>query len=527
MAEIQYLNGSEPTTDTIKRTQVYQATHDGEGKRLPFLNRAFISFSYGGRYIEDFNLIAVTNGDRLSHPIYADFTDHVSDNEVVDGQLYWGTHFKANTWELTLVTDGMTENQLDSFKQWFAPGKIRELILAEHPHRAILARVSQVPVYSMIPFETEATTTINRQTYTTSTTLYKGEISLTFIMDKPFWYATSNLLNVFEDTQITSKWENANGELEEILQSNDALKIIVEDDVVIIDMFPKDETDEEQPAFVNTILMGDGQLYILNTSSSRVDEAYIGQAYCDYYYSAVISGIHVMDSTTPSYFYYGGTASSGVKMSFELTPQIDNETGYIVSPFNLYTGTTYNTITIESIDKTEFKFTTPGVLTGYNEVINILNTIGENVSWEEVKILIRDRIKHYASRAYGIYAIEQAKGTSLITSNATLVAAREEMQNFLTNGGSIVPIQFEFDSDTGKAIASITYKYGNTFESHTENVGDMVLSNYLKIQNRNHLNPEGEVTIWTEAHPEYSHKVYTDVPNGLSDFKLKYKYLYF
>ena len=36
--------------------QVYMATHDGEGNPLSVLQKHFISFSYGGKNIEDFNL---------------------------------------------------------------------------------------------------------------------------------------------------------------------------------------------------------------------------------------------------------------------------------------------------------------------------------------------------------------------------------------------------------------------------------------------------------------------------------------
>ena len=64
---IKYTNGSvrndAPNYEEIRHTQVYMATHNGEGEksRLPFMNRSFISFSFGGKYIEDFNLIATIN----------------------------------------------------------------------------------------------------------------------------------------------------------------------------------------------------------------------------------------------------------------------------------------------------------------------------------------------------------------------------------------------------------------------------------------------------------------------------------
>lgn len=102
------LIGNERETNT-GFSQVYQATHDGEGNYLPYQLRSFISFTYGGKPIEDFGLIAVTGGDRLEKNIYSEFTDVTTENEVIDGQLYWGTRLSANKIELTLATDGMTE----------------------------------------------------------------------------------------------------------------------------------------------------------------------------------------------------------------------------------------------------------------------------------------------------------------------------------------------------------------------------------------------------------------------------------
>ena len=51
--------------------QVKEATKDGQGNPLPVLGRQFISFSYGGKKIEDFNLLAVFSGDRLRKNVYS------------------------------------------------------------------------------------------------------------------------------------------------------------------------------------------------------------------------------------------------------------------------------------------------------------------------------------------------------------------------------------------------------------------------------------------------------------------------
>jgi len=91
--------------------------------------------------------------------------------------------------DFVLSTDGIDEKQLDNFKHWFKAGISRELILAEHPNRAIMARVSTPPVINLLPFEQNIEVLISGNPYKTKTTLYKGDIQLSLVMDSPHWYA--------------------------------------------------------------------------------------------------------------------------------------------------------------------------------------------------------------------------------------------------------------------------------------------------------------------------------------------------
>ena len=95
MNDYGYINGAYntpiPNRQEIRHTQVYMATHKGEGAnaRLPFMKRSFISFSFSDKpkegeeekriYIEDFNLIATIDGDRLERKGYSEFEDLTSD----------------------------------------------------------------------------------------------------------------------------------------------------------------------------------------------------------------------------------------------------------------------------------------------------------------------------------------------------------------------------------------------------------------------------------------------------------------
>ena len=118
MAILNNLRGSERDSMSPSQTQVYQVTHDGD-QYLPFMNRSFISFSFGGKNIEDFNLIATIDGNRMQRNAYSSFDDLTTIYDAINGQFYWGTYYHTNNLNLTLSTDGMTEVELDNFKHWF------------------------------------------------------------------------------------------------------------------------------------------------------------------------------------------------------------------------------------------------------------------------------------------------------------------------------------------------------------------------------------------------------------------------
>ena len=227
--------GNEVESGT-RASQVYQATHRGDGKRLPFMNRSFISFTFGGKAIEDFNLIA-TMGDRLDRSGYAEFEDLTTTVDVGQGQYYWGTYYKTNSLSFTLSTDGMDQQQLDNFVWWFSAGETRELILSEHPNRAIMARVSTPPQISLLPFERKINIELGGATYKTSTTNYKGDISLEFIMDEPHWYSKKNIFGYQDDAGIFhDEWTDANGDTRSVFDDPDAIKIVYEDGIPISSM---------------------------------------------------------------------------------------------------------------------------------------------------------------------------------------------------------------------------------------------------------------------------------------------------
>lgn len=226
---------SVPVNNT-RYTQVYYNTHEGEDKSLSFTKKAFISFTYDDRKIEDFGLIAVTVNDRLNRETPPEHEDHTTEYKMLHGQYYWGSHYTARELDITLATDGMTQDQLDDFKYWFRAGSIRELVLSEHPNRAIKARVREAPKIAVVPFKRKKTITIGGETRTINVIEYKGEIELNFVMDEPFWYAKEDILGHREIDEdggivIVDKWKDVNGKEVNILDTEDALRIVEEDHI--------------------------------------------------------------------------------------------------------------------------------------------------------------------------------------------------------------------------------------------------------------------------------------------------------
>ena len=570
------LYGNE-TASTVRRSQVYQATHNGEGKSLPYMNRSFISFTYGGKKIEDFDLIATISGDRLDRDGYAPFDDTVSTYDNLDGQYYWGTHYQANQMDFQLSTDGIDQKELDNFLHWFQAGVTRELILAEHPNRAILARVANPPKIELLPFEQKVTVIISSVPHETSTTLYKGEIQLSLIMDEPHWYSIKNILGekVTKDNReyYDDVWTDVTTNQQvNIVDSPDALKVLYEDGIPLGSMI-EDDMLLGNGAYATVGRRDEALIWSISEESEDFldfeDEGFPGEGYgalivandATSGYTAIIAGAQVnvgdegirsLAPNTPAYFFYAGTAPAPTILSFTLQPKFNPGNQYIVTPYSSVTGgTPYNIITITSENEQEFRFTTPNIFTSYNKVIKLfIDMINHNpaYTWEDIRKKIRDNVRHPVIRAWANKIIEGITDDTSIaaTGDATLLASR--MKQLFTNSSGIVQnASFIFNSQTGMAKGTFTYRsvpeinapdiysdeswasYGATnLVTATEDVGDMLRSNYIIIRDRNYPTSEGKVEKWqnVDGKRQYSHMIKHDCEVELLNLSILYKNMY-
>ena len=561
--------------DQKKYTQVYHATHKGENY-LPFMNRSFISFSFGGKNIEDFNLLASISGDRLQRQGYSSFEDLTSNYTVMDGHFYWGTHYTNHELDFDLATDAITQNELDAFLKWFSAGKVLELILAEHPNRAIQARVKQAPELHLLPFEQKTTKKIAGQEYITSTTLYKGEISLSFVMDEPYWYSKINIFGYLneDDGIYYDVWTDANGQEKNIFNDPDAIKIALEDNIPIGSMIldsmllgdnnyaNANLTSGAQTAklenYTETITNGEVEVEEISELS---DNARIAWQDNGEWLGALIAGTIMSTSTgiesfaanTNQYFYYAGNAPAKPTIEFVLTPII-NENGYISNPKNSYTSpdTPYNVFSFESLTKKELQFTTPSIYTGYNQVIQIFKEMKVNDAWADIRKYVRDQVNHAAAREWANKVIDSFDNTKV--QNNDVILAVDRMKYFIAaknkddqNNLIMLSSKFIIDSKTGEAIALFKYRipigevpsseegwlnYGIIPEEGQEikeYVGDMIRSNYLIIEDQNQPDDNGNIVAWEDTSDTkrlHSYVITHDVENGLQNVYVKYQNMY-
>lgn len=140
------------------------------------MDKNFIDFSFDGRFIGEYNLVSVSNGDRYTLPLSYDFSNSTTSVPGRIGGIYWGTEVTGSVTSFNLATDSMTSRQFANFKGHFKPGKIGKLFRTESAYKYSYVMIDQRTDFSFLPFE--GVTYINGLQYPDS--IYKGDMTMNF-----------------------------------------------------------------------------------------------------------------------------------------------------------------------------------------------------------------------------------------------------------------------------------------------------------------------------------------------------------
>ena len=171
----------------------------------------FVGFKFNEHHSLDFGIYRVSNGSRYQESLIPTFSDYTSEVQGRDGTHYWGSNFKAKTFDFSLAFDNLTEQKLREMRQWLATPKLSKLIFDETPYKYYMGKVSAEPKIDYICFDVfDSKEGRNKR-------IYKGECSVSISCFYPFARSVHKFLNEYDDNEYDNKieWEESTGMLEE------------------------------------------------------------------------------------------------------------------------------------------------------------------------------------------------------------------------------------------------------------------------------------------------------------------------
>ena len=457
--------------------------------------KEFIDFEFDGKHISDFGMVAVFDGDRHTFSSTSEFEDETSEVAGVNGQYFWGTKLKPLQMSFSLATDGMTEKQINAFKQHFQPGRYGEFIECATSNRKRYGRISKPTEFKMIPFKKE----MNIGGKSFYVTEYKGEANIDFIFDDPYSYAIDKYFN--KNIQTAEPWE---------------LKAAYEDGILF-----KDNNLFEQ--LIDKETLAEVCYNPSTTSSKPFIKLEIEKPF-------EIDESNLENIELPIYNYIFkddiNSANSDEK----------------------YSNITVSAISIKNAQETfedaeirlagECKFTSPDVFYSYNKVLQIINDSADSVDKIQLQDKLREEITHYKVLKFALEKLnnnevsEEEKFKTNWKKNFykifyTFFNMKPVIIDENTQEEIAVPfLTFILDSKTHQA--TIEYYLEKNKIPEKENCGEIMLSPYLELEGGDYLIPIEDSNIYPFVAGSCHFVDFTNSLNGLvkEGITVEYEYTY-
>lgn len=142
------------------------------------MNNDYVDFKFGDHWASEFNLLAVSNGDRHNPPVYGSVNPNTATIMGKKGVYKWKTQVNEKIFNINIAFDSVTIAQLNQIKQWLEPHKIQKLIFADEPYKYYWAALNSEIDFNFLPF-IEGEKKVGERTIIEG--VYKGEMTIPFI----------------------------------------------------------------------------------------------------------------------------------------------------------------------------------------------------------------------------------------------------------------------------------------------------------------------------------------------------------
>ena len=150
-------------------------------------DKDFIDFKFNEHWASEFDLIAVSNGDRYTSSFYGNVNSNTSTIVGKIGIQKWNTQINEKTFSINIAYDNINLETLRKIKEWLNPFIIGKLVFKEEPYKYYWVSLNEDPQISFLPFKIEKNT-IDGRTYKRG--VYKGELTLSFICVDNYGYSS-------------------------------------------------------------------------------------------------------------------------------------------------------------------------------------------------------------------------------------------------------------------------------------------------------------------------------------------------
>lgn len=226
----------------------------------------YIDFKFGDHWASEFNLIAVSSGDRYSPPVFGNINPNTTTVAGKTGVYKWKTQIGEKVISINVAFDKVTMQDVSRIKQWLNPRNIDKLILSEEPYKYYWCSINSEPDFKFLPFIEETIIVGDKEVIAG---VYKGELTLQFIcVDNCSYSDTGDYGNVEIGNKRIYKDKYPNTIIPWVTSSNllEETKIYNDNDIYL-----KAFVDEETGDASKSGISEDRPVYLYNAGSSTAN----------------------------------------------------------------------------------------------------------------------------------------------------------------------------------------------------------------------------------------------------------------